>query len=58
MSDPKSNDCDDVEITPEMIETGVRKLLGFFSEDVSDTPRPIVADIYRAMASLAPRPPS
>ncbi len=23
MSDPKSNDCDDVEITPEMIEAGL-----------------------------------
>ena len=52
MSDPKSTDCDDVEITPEMIEAGMRELLGFFSEDVSDTPRPIVIDIYRAMANL------
>ena len=56
MSDPKLPECDDVEITPEMIEAGVRKLLGFFSEDVSDTPRPIVADIYRTMVLLAPRP--
>ena len=45
-----------IEITPEMLEAGVGELLSFFSEDLSDTPEPIVADIYRAMASLAPRP--
>ena len=58
MSDLKPTDCGDVDITSEMIEAGVRELLGFFSEDVSDTPGPIVADIYRAMALLAPRLPS
>ena len=57
MSDPKPNDCGDVEITPAMIEMGVREILSFFPEDFFDTPGPIVADIYRAMSRLASQPP-
>ena len=48
MSDPKSNDCDDVEITPEMIEAGVSALLNHdsrFEVDYDDT----IAEIFEAM---------
>ena len=46
-----------VEVTADMIEAGTGELLGFFLEDIFDTPGPIVADIYRAMLRLAPQPP-
>ena len=52
MSDPKSNDCDDVEITPEMIEAGAsilyRMETAFAGEEFW------AEEVYRAMASLAP----
>lgn len=47
---------DEIEITPEMIEAGVGKLLGFYAEDAYDTPQITVAEVYKAMATLAPRP--
>ena len=56
MSDPKSSDCDDVEITPEMIEAGLRELAYFDpEEDPAETWGECVTDIYRAMRSIAER---
>ncbi len=52
MQDPE------IEITPEMIEAGVGELLDLFPEDAYDTPGITVAEIYRAMAALALRPPA
>ena len=52
MSDPKPTDCDDVEITPEMIEAGASVLyrmeLAFAGEEFW------AEEVYRAMASLLP----
>lgn len=51
MGEPKLADCDDVKITPEMIEAGVDILMRF-DWGWSD-PRVHTVDIYRAMASAA-----
>ncbi len=53
MSDPKSNDCDDVEITPEMLTAGVHELLGF--EPEGDNFRLTVRSIFEAMLEAAPQ---
>ena len=53
MSDPKSSDCDDVEITPEMIEAGIDILIDF--ELGWSRPEVYAADIYRAMMFAACR---
>ncbi len=47
MSDPKSNDCDDMEITPEMIAAGVQ---GFWSFDARfEDAEDVVKRIWRGM---------
>ena len=52
MSDPKLTECDDVEITPEMVEAGASVLYrmepAFHSEEFW------AKEVYRAMASLVP----
>ena len=47
MSDPKSNDCDDVEITPEMIGRGVDELCAYDWE--RDEPSEVVSRIIKAV---------
>ena len=48
VSDPKPTDCDDVKITPEMIEAGEDALLEH-GTDWCDSAE-VVADVYSAMA--------
>ncbi len=54
MSDPKSTafDCDDVEITPEMIEAGAEAFAGYDSR--FEGPGDIVGEIFIAMFSVSP----
>ena len=52
MSDPKPNDCDDVEITPEMIEAGAEVFTGYDSR--FEVPGDIVGEIFIAMFSASP----
>ena len=47
MSDNKPTDCDDVEITPEMIEAGLELL--FFYERGEDDGGECIREIYVAM---------
>ena len=56
MSDPKPNDCDDVEITPEMIEAGTTALCVSCDELSSKTEVTlewIVSSVYAAMDSAS-----
>ena len=56
MSEPKPTDCDDVEITPEMIEAGLEELYRHGpAEPFDETMREAVAAVYRVMASVSPR---
>ncbi len=48
MSDPKSNDCDDVEITPEMIEAGGR-VLQDQCDLIMETATTIACGVFREM---------
>ncbi len=47
MSDPKSDDCGDVEITPEMIGRGVDELCAYDWE--RDEPSEVVSRIIKAV---------
>ena len=53
MGKPKLAECDEVEITPEMIEAGVHELLGF--EPEGDNFRLTVRSIFEAMLEAAPQ---
>ena len=50
MSDPKLPECDDVEITPEMIETGAEEVLGFDPD--RESPDHVAIRVYRAMEAV------
>ena len=45
----------EIEITPEMIEAGVEKLLGFYSDEIFDSADVVVAEAYKAMALVVPQ---
>ena len=55
MSDPKSNECDDVEITPEMIEAGAEAVWDRVPREYISygcDPAPTLAfEVYRAMVN-------
>ncbi len=48
MSDPKSNECDDMEITPEMIEAGGR-VLQDQCDLIMETATTIACGVFREM---------
>ncbi len=53
MSDPKLTECDDVEITPEMIEAGMDEFYGHpiaADEPTIDEVREAIVATFRAMA--------
>ena len=52
---PDSQGQASVQITDEMVEAGVEELLSCSPEDAYDTPKIVVADIFRAMAKAALR---
>ncbi len=56
MSEPKPTDCDDVEITPEMIEAGVYELQDYDPEgdDLDFTVRWIFEAMMRAAKKSPP----
>ena len=49
MSDPKLPECDDVEITPEMIEAGARAILQFTEEQLLDDHEGVAEAVFTAM---------
>ena len=55
MSEPKPTDCDDVEITPEMIEAGVQVFASFYpdSHDGGETDYRMVRRILEAVSQAS-----
>ena len=53
MGEPKLAECDEVKITPEMIEAGLSPLFRFHRE--RDLAEEVVAEIFAAMTKARPR---